>query len=107
MTDIRAAILGADDLERVTVAVPEWDMEVLVRGLTAGEVEEFGNAINNGKSTNMMARMVVAVVIHEDGSPVFTADDLDAVAGKNSGVIKRLFDAAQEASGLGEDHTGN
>ena len=107
MTDLRAAILGADDLERVTVSVPEWDMDVLVRGLTAGEVEKFGAAINNGKATNMMARLVVAVVIHEDGSSVFTADDLEAVSGKNSGVIKRLFDAAQEASGLAEDHTGN
>ena len=104
---LREKMLAADDLARVTVAVPEWDMDVTVRGLTAGEVEEFGRAINDGGAENVMARLVVKVVVDQDGARVFADEDITALSAKNSGVVKRLFDAAQEASGLGDDHTGN
>lgn len=104
---LREQMLGADDLARVTVDVPEWGMDVTVRGLTAGEVEEFGRAFNNGKAENVMARLVVKVVVDDEGARVLSDEDVEALSGKNSGVIKRLFDAAQKASGLEEDHAGN
>ena len=112
MTDLRDRILASDDLERVEVEVPEWadalnGDRIFARGMTAGEVERFGRAMNEGDTDDVMARIVVQTTVYETGLRVFGDDDVEAVSRKNSGVIKRLFEAAQQASGLEDDHSGN
>ena len=110
--DLRDRILAADDLERIEVEIPEWGDamngdRVFSRGMTAGEVERFGRAMNEGDMEDVMARIVVQTTVYETGLRVFGDDDVEAVSRKNSSVVKRLFDAAQKASGLEDDHSGN
>ena len=105
MSDLREQILAADDLGSEDVDVPEWGdgLTLKVRGLNAGEVEEFGRAVNDGKLDNLLAKMVAKVVMNGDGERVFTDDDVDALAAKSHVPIQRIFQAAQRVSGLDDD----
>ena len=105
MSDLREQILAADDLGSEDVDVPEWGdgLTLKVRGLNAGEVEEFGRAVNEGKLDNLLAKMVAKVVMNGDGERVFTDDDVDALAAKSHVPIQRIFQAAQRVSGLDDD----
>ena len=107
-TSLRERILAADDLGSEIVEIPEWEEwlkgdKLHVRGLTAGEVEEIGREVNEGKLANVMARLAVKVTTNGDGSRVFTDEDADALGGKSPNAVKALFDAAQRISGLGEE----
>ena len=105
MTDLREQILAADDLGSEDVEVPEWGdgLTLTVRGLNAGEVEEFGRAVNDGKLDNLLAKMVSKVVMNGDGKRMFTDDDVEALAAKSHIPLQRLFQAAQRVSGLDDD----
>ena len=105
MSELREQILAADDLGSEDVDVPEWGdgLTLKVRGLNAGEVEEFGRAVNDGKLDNLLAKMVAKVVMNGDGQRVFTDDDVDALAAKSHVPIQRIFQAAQRVSGLDDD----
>ena len=82
--------------------IEEWDETLHVRGLTAGEVEEFGRAVNEGSFDHIMARLAVKVTTNGDGTRVFEDDDVEALSGKSPKAVKKLFDAAQRVSGLDE-----
>ena len=107
--ELRDRILAMDDLGREDVEIPEWENEIMtVRGLTAGEVEEFGRQSADGQlPADLMASIVSKVVINGDGGRVFTDEDVAALAAKNPTAIKRLFDAASRVSKLEEELAGN
>ena len=112
MTTLRERLLAADDLGREPIDVPEWadwlnGDQLYVRGMTAGEVERFGTQLNSNTGQDVMASVAALCTVDEDGGRVFNEDDVAALAGKNLNAVKRLFDAAQVASGLEDDHRGN
>ena len=98
----RERILAADDLGTEEVFIEEWGETLHVRGLTAGEVEQFGRDVNEGKIDDIMARLAVMVTTNGDGTRVFEDDDIEALSGKSPKAVKKLFDAAQRVSGLDE-----
>ena len=100
MTGLRDQILAADDIERERAEVPEWDTHVWVRGLTAGEVEDFGRRFNTDKLENVMAGVLVKLIEDDDQRRVFEDEDVEALEAKSPQVIKRLFDIASRISGL-------
>ena len=102
-SELRDKILAADDLGREVVHVDEWDMDVTVRGMTAGEVEAFGAEVTNGKMPQVMARLACLVIVDEDGQRVFSDEDADALGRKNPVAIRTVFMAAQRVSGLMDD----
>ena len=109
-TSLRERILAADDLGSEVVEIEEWEEwlkgdKLHVRGLTAGEVEEIGREVNEGSLENIMARLAVKVTTNGDGKRVFTDDDAEALGGKNPSAVRKLFDAAQRISGLGEERS--
>lgn len=93
-----------------TVAVPEWGGDVLVRPLTAGEVQGMADVFGAGDrdlATNIEAafRLVAAATINETGGPLFAGpDDLRSL---EVGPIVRLATAIAETSGItGGDDAG-
>jgi hypothetical protein len=103
------AILAADDIKSERVPVPEWGGEVMVRGLTGSQRDEWeaGLTIRRGKQVvpdmrNFRARLVVLCVVDETGQLVFHAGDVDALAGKSGAALDRIYDKAAELSGIGE-----
>lgn len=103
----KKAILEADDLPRRVVSVPEWGGEVLVRGLTGAERDQFeaGTLVKRGKDydvqlTDLRARLVVLSVIDENGERLFDTADVEALSKKSASALNRVFEVAQELSGL-------
>jgi hypothetical protein len=113
----RAAILRADDRPTEEVRVPEWaDPEtgadtVLARGLDGrGRDSYFASMAVQGRGglrsmdiTNATAKLVASCIVTEDGEPLFTMDDIDALGQKSGAALNRVFEAAQRLSGLSEE----
>jgi hypothetical protein len=102
----REAILGAQDLKTVDVEVPEWGGTVRVRVMTAADRNAFGASIvmEDGKTDHAQyaVKMLVRCLVGEDGQPLFTTADLEALNQKSALALKRVFDAADALNALGE-----
>lgn len=105
----RAAILGAQDLPTVEMEVPEWGGWVLVRTLTAGERDNFEAEITqmNGRNTrlnvrNIRAKLVASVVVDDEGRPLFTLGDVEALGQKSAKALDKVFAKAAELAGMRE-----
>jgi len=109
----RGQILQAEDLERREVAVPEWGGTLLVRALTGAERGriEADSLRQNGRGVQfqpqsietLRAKVVAMAAIEEDGTPVFTLRDVEALAGKSGAVLERVFDVVAAMSGISEE----
>jgi len=104
-------ILSADDLGKETLSIPEWGGDVIVRGLTGEEREEYENmaAANKAGDKNATrhwrARLVAATVIDDDGNDVFGPADVQALSHKNAAILDRIVDVALRLSGLMDDES--
>ena len=104
-----AFLSTANDRKREDVPMPEFGEGAVIpvwamtaRERTAFE-RQFANA--NGKTVDARVqefreRLLVACCRNDDGSPMFTADDVQALGGKDAAVIERLVNAAQRLSGF-------
>lgn len=81
----RDQILGRRP-DRMTVEVPEWGDSVLIQALTVSAAQ----AVSTEDS---IVDLVIASVIHEDGSPMFTAEDREHVRRLPFAPIKRIANA--------------
>lgn len=115
---LRDKILGADDLKREKVEVPEWGMTLYVREMTGSERDQYEVGLIEKKDLpmsqrleNMRARLVVLCVVDDKGNRVFSDEDIEAVGGKNAQALTRLTDAAQVINKLSDEaiekETGN
>ncbi|HEV8639646.1 MAG TPA: hypothetical protein VGV13_00930 [Methylomirabilota bacterium] len=103
----RDAILAAPDLATERVQLPEWGGEVLVRGLTAQERDEFDLSCFEGAGrdrranfANLRARLGARTIVDEAGARLFTDADVAALGGKSGAALDRIYEVAQRLSGL-------
>lgn len=103
----RTEILNAPDLQSEEVAVPEWGGDVLVKGLTGAQRDAYEASIVKqvgGKPRmdmeNMRAKLIALCVVDENGTPIFTQADVDALGRKSGSALQRVFAVAQRLSGL-------
>ena len=103
----RDAILQAQDLPTEQVSVPEWGGEVLVRGLTGADRDDFEQSIaeQKGKNVkmnlrNVRAKLVALTVVDEDGNRLFSDKDAEVLGRKSAVALNRVFEVAQKLSGL-------
>jgi hypothetical protein len=106
----RDAILAADTLKTEDVPVPEWGGSVLVRELRGRERDEWeaSLAVQRGRQmvpdvANMRAKLVARTVVGEDGEPVFTQQDVNALGELSAAALDRVFEVASKLSGLNAD----
>ena len=110
----KEAILKADDLPTEVVTVAEWGGDVLVRGLNGTERDEFEASTialrgPMGKQTavpdtaNIRAKLVARCIIEDDGTPMFTQQDVHALGLKSSAALDRVFEVASRLSGISKD----
>jgi len=105
--DMRAKILSAETRrERVELGEPIghcWihaiteadrsDLEASVIDPTTGEQNALG-------LRHFTARLLIASVCDDDGRPVFTADDVDAIRQLPSQFVRSMYEVARRLSGL-------
>lgn len=103
------AILGADDIQSERVPIPEWGGDVMVRGLTGSQRDQWeaGLSVRRGKQMvpdmrDFRARLVVLCVVDETGQLVFHQGDVSALSGKSGAALDRIYDVAARLSGISE-----
>lgn len=103
----KTAILTAEDLKHEDVQVAEWGGEVRVRSMTGTQRSAFGDSLvgADGKSDtrDFRLKLIVACAVDENGEPLFTVDDLDALSAKSGAALERVFNAASRLNGVGVD----
>ncbi|WP_176307906.1 hypothetical protein [Burkholderia ambifaria] len=99
----RDQILGALDLKTESVDVPEWGGMVLVSVMSGAARDALMEEVANPqKASRFQAVMVAATVVGENGKALFTADDVDALTGKNPEVMARVVSVAMRINGIGQ-----
>jgi len=107
--NLRETILAADDIPQREVFVPNWDVTILVKGLSAGERIELTQAAVDQATGNVNLSTVYPDIVvsccfdPETGLPVFTEADKSDIMKKSSKAIELLASAGLELSGIGED----
>ena len=105
----RAAFLEHSTIPREDVPVPEFGEGAVVPvwGMSAGERTRFEQSLlgKDGKQSKALlaeirARLVVASCRNDDGSPIFTMDDVQAIGAKRADIIERIVNVAQRLSGF-------
>lgn len=89
----REQILGADDLKPEPVEVPEWGLTVFVRMLFGDEREAL-EARRGAEKSRIFPVIVALATCNEQGDPLFTDEDVQALAKKNFKAVHRVAQAA-------------
>lgn len=107
--EIRAAILGSDDLPREPADVP-WDLggeKIYVRSLSADEKDAYvARTMPTGEfrwTEHLTAALLVTVIVTEDGDRVFADNDVAALGRKDAGTLSRLFKQAMRLASMDEE----
>jgi hypothetical protein len=102
----RNQILDCVDIESEVVKVPEWNDEVIVKGLTLAEKDEWTDSILvDGKAsmTGATAKLCALCMCDESGNPLFSKIDIPALQAKSAAALDRVFQVAQRLSGIGQE----
>ena len=105
---VRDRILGATRRAE-TVTVPEWDgVTVTVVAMTAKERAEWGRAQRErgdvaGSEIGIAADLLARCVRDDQGEPVFTAADAEAIAAADGVAVERVLSVVYRLNGIGGD----
>lgn len=111
----RDQILGADDIAKEIVKVPEWGGEVIV-GTMNGEARDAWEQSLVGEAgkinaKNIRARLLAYCAIDEKGNRLFSDADAERLGRKSSKALDRCVKVIQRLNGLTdkdlEDAQGN
>ncbi len=99
-------VLKVTNLQKELVAVPEWGGFVWVQEMDAASRDRFdawvvkraGNEVGG-----MRLRVLIATVVNEDGTPMFSDLDIPDLMKKSSRATSRLSDVGMKLSGMNEE----
>jgi hypothetical protein len=103
---LKETILGARDRTVRPVSVPEWpgtEGKLFLRTLSGAEREEYESwaKVNaKGSGLTVLGKFLSLVLVDPAGQPVFSEEDIPLLRQKNSSVILRLTDEAQQLNRL-------
>lgn len=112
MSDLRSKILAANDIRAELVEIPEWDVTVEVRSMTAADrarIIELAAAEDGrvGVGAMYMETVLVSVYDPESGERLFSDADRDAIMGKSAAAIDRLATIGMRLSGIDAEAQDN
>ena len=108
--DIRKAVFDSKDIPEEKVKLPKaWGgAEVLVRGLTAGELADWATSFSGKQSKIQSAELIIICVRDaETGEPVFDKADRDELVRKGAGPFGELLQHCHRLSGLIADRAAD
>ena len=106
MTLSADAILAADDIVTEAVDCPEWGVKVWIKGMSGAERDAFEQSIRRRGEldlTNARAKLLVRVIVNENGTRIFADSHAPALGKKSSLVINRLYEVAARLSGMSDE----
>lgn len=98
-----------DDTPSELVKLPEWGVEILVRGFTLGAKDDFLASILDPKTRQTNLRAFNSGIIvgtcydPETGDRLFTETDIPQLKERSAALIQRLVDVGTRLSGLTDD----
>lgn len=98
--ELRAHVLGAQDIAIAPVEIPEWGVTMHVKMMTVAERQRFEEKHIVERTKWARERLMVATVCDAEGNLVFGPDDIPILSTKNSKAADRLFDAAMRHNGI-------
>ena len=102
--DIRKQVFDAQDIPEEKVNLPkEWGgAEVVVRGLTAGELADYATAVSKLPAKYQSADLIIGSVRDpETGDRIFEKADRETLAGKGARPFGEILAACHRLSGFG------
>jgi hypothetical protein len=105
LSTLRERILAAVDEKEELVEVPEWDVTVLVKGLTGFERATFIKNCSDGKGGIDPIKGYPEIVIltamdPETKEPIFQRTDRDELMKKSGQALERIAEVALNLAGL-------
>jgi len=104
---LKDTILGASDLTREPIEVPEWGCTVYVATMPGHDRNKWSSDAFDEAGTTERGKMRAGLLVHcltdERGAKLFTPEDATALEGKNAAVLARLFAVAIRLNGLGTE----
>jgi hypothetical protein len=107
--NLRDKILAADDIPSEKIEIKEWDVELLVRGMSAGDrILLMQNAYDQATGQVNMAAVYPDIVVScvmdpATREPVFTEADKKDLMGKSSAAIEEIAAVGLRLSGIGQE----
>lgn len=102
----RTAILEAP-VKTAEVEVKEWGGVVLVREMSAAEVDDLafdmmtpGGSIDRSQTRGKMVRIAATCIIDAQGNRLFSDEDIEALKEKSFDPIRRVAEKVMQLSGL-------
>jgi hypothetical protein len=98
-----------NDTPSELVSIPEWGVEVLVRGFTLGAKDDFLASIVDPKTKEPNVKAfnsgILVGTAHdpETGERLFTEADIPVLKQKSAAAVTRLVDVGTRLSGLSDD----
>jgi hypothetical protein len=106
----RDQILKSNDIETITVPVPEWGGEVLVKTMSGKERDDFEQSLFEGQGKdrkqnlkNLRAKLVSRTIVDESGKRLFTDSDIDLLGTKSASALDRVFEVSQKQNKISND----
>ena len=94
---LREKILKSNDKKMETVFIPEWDCKVVVKSMNAKDRVN----LTKNPDLNILARMAIVSLYDEEGTRIFSDDDIDVINEKDAAVLDRIGSLAMKINGLG------
>lgn len=105
-SELRKTALNAEDIEKEIVDVPEWGINVEVRGMAAADrfrLLQTSSVEGKVNFQRWFPDLVIACVYDPDsGERVFEPADRDALLAKSGKVVGSLAETASRLSGLSD-----
>lgn len=107
--NLRDKILAAADIPSEKITIPEWNVEILVKGMSAGERLHLQKVSYDQKTGQVhMEKMYPDIVVScchdpQTGEPIFTDADKEAILSKSSAAVEKIAEVGLRLSGLGKD----
>lgn len=111
--NLRDRILNANDILEEKVMIPEWGIEIVVRGMSGADrnriLEECVKINPKTKETKTdLKKMYPEVIIAcaydpETNERIFHPEDRDALGNKNGKALDTVFKVAAKLSGLNDE----
>ena len=95
-----------NDTPSELVKVPEWGVEILVRGFSLGAKDDFLASILDIKTNEPNLKAFNAGILvgtafdPESGERLFTEDDIPVLKQKSAAAVARIVEVGQKLSGL-------
>lgn len=111
MSNLRDQIFAAKDIPSEKVFIPEWDVEIEVRGMTGADrtriLEMAVDPTTGGVNLKAMYPEIVMATAYDPvtGEKVFDKNDADALLSKSAQALDRLAEVGMRLGGFTKETT--